>query len=332
MEKNAEKTRKKADFRKIIATHPQLATLMLFVLVVVIFTIFSPVGKSGIPTFVTPKNIDSILQQTAIISVTAFGMTLVLLINGIDLSVGAVMALVGVVASNLLEYQGWGTLPVIFISLLIGAVIGYLNGALIVYGRVVAFLITLGMMNIARGLGYVISQGQSVYVNDQLIRQIFVRFQIFGVSVLIWWTLAFLILMYVIVSKTKFGRRAQAIGGNEEAAINSGVRVNRVKIMVYTLNGLIAAFAGLIMIARLGNGSANVGEGAEMNAIAAAVLGGTFAGDGGNMLGTLLGSLVIGTIVNGLTIMGVNSYVQTVVKGVIIIATVVGSMALSRKK
>lgn len=322
----------RADLKKLIATYPQLATLMLFVLVVIVFTAFSPVNKSGIPVFVTGKNIDSILQQTAIISVTAFGMTLVLLINGIDLSVGGVIALVGVASSYLIEYDGWSTLPVILTCLAIGAVFGFMNGALIVYGRVVAFLITLGTMNIARGLGYVISQGQSTYVTDQLLRQIFVRHEILGVSVLIWWTFAFLILTYVIVSRTKFGRRAQAIGGNEEAALNSGVRVKRVKIMVYTINGVISAFAGLIMVARLGNGSASVGEGAEMNAITAAVLGGTFAGDGGNMLGTLLGSLVIGTIVNGLTILGVNSYVQTVVKGAIIIATIVGSMALSRKK
>ena len=327
-----EKSRKKVDFKKIIATYPQVATLMLFIVVVILFTVFSPVNKEGVSTFVTAKNIDSILQQTAIISITAFGMTLVLLINGIDLSVGGVIALIGVVSSHLLEYQGWSTIPTIFVCLAIGAVLGVMNGTLIVYGRVVAFLITLGVMNIGRGLGYVISQGQSTYVTDQLVRQIFVRQELFGISVLIWWTFIFLIVMYILVSKTKFGRRSQAIGGNEEAALNSGVRVNRVKIMVYTINGIIAAFAGLIMVARLGNGSASVGEGAEMNAITAAVLGGTFAGEGGNMFGTLLGSLVIGTIVNGLTIIGVNSYVQTVVKGCIIIVTVVGSMALSRKK
>ncbi len=320
------------NFRKVIATYPQLATLALFLLVVIIFAVFSPVNKAGVPVFVTGKNIESILEQTAIISVTAFGMTLVLLINGIDLSVGGIIALVGVVSSHMLENFGWTTIPVILVCLGIGAVLGYMNGALIVYGRVVAFLITLGTMNIARGLGYLFSEGQSTYVTDQLIRKIFVREEFLGVSTLIWWTFAFLLLMYTVVSKTKFGRRAQAIGGNEEAALNSGVRVKRVKIMVYTINGIIAAFAGLIMVARLGNGSASVGEGAEMNAITAAVLGGTFAGDGGNMLGTLLGSLVLGTIVNGLTILGVNSYVQTVVKGGIIIATVVGSMALSRKK
>ena len=327
-----EKSRRKTDFKRIIATYPQLATLLLFILVVIVFAVFSPVNKAGVSTFITANNINSILQQTAIISVTAFGMTLVLLINGIDLSVGGVIALTGVVSSHLMEYQGWGTIASIFLCLAIGALLGFMNGTLIVYGHVVAFLITLGTMNIARGLGYVISEGQSTYVTDQLIRRIFVKEEILGISVLIWWTFIFLIITYVLVSKTKFGRRAQAIGGNEEAAINSGVRVNRVKIMVYTINGAIAAFAGLIMVARLGNGSASVGEGAEMNAITAAVLGGTFAGEGGNMLGTLLGSLVIGTIVNGLTILGVNSYVQTVVKGCIIIATVVGSMALSRKK
>lgn len=324
--------RNKLDFKKTIATYPQLATAMLFILVVAIFTIFSPTSKSGLPTFITGRNIDSILQQTASISITAFGMTLVLLIDGIDLSVGAVIALIGVVSSHLLEVYHVGTIPMIAICLALGAIIGMSNGLLVVYGRVVPFLITLGMMNIARGLAYVISQGQSTYVTDQLFRQIFVRKDIAGVSILIWWTLVFMLVMFILVSFTKFGRRVQAIGGNEEAARNSGVQVKKVKILVYTINGFISAFAGLIITARLGNGSASVGEGAEMNAIAAAVLGGTFAGDGGNMLGTLLGSLVIGTIVNGLTILGVNSYVQTVVKGCIIIATVIGSTALSKKK
>lgn len=324
---------KSLKIKNIIVTYPQVATALLFVLVVIVFTVLSPMSKSGIPIFITGKNINSILEQTAGISIVAFGMTLVLLVGGIDLSVGAVLGLVGVVSSHLLEIHGWNTILVIFACLAIGAVIGLVNGVLIVKSRSIPFLITLGMMNIVRGLAYVLSKGESTYVTDQLLRDILVNREILHISVLIWWTLIFLGIMLLLVNMTKFGRRAQAIGGNEEAALHSGVKVHNIKILSYTLSGFIASFTGLIIVARLGNGMPSVGEGYEMNAIAAAVLGGTsFTGEGGNMLGTLLGSLVIGTIVNGLTILGVSSYVQIVVKGIIIILTVIGSMVLSKKR
>jgi ribose transport system permease protein len=319
--------------KKMLIMYPQLGTAALFIIVIIVFTVFSPMSKAGIPIFITGKNINSILEQTAGISIAAFGMTLVLLVGGIDLSMGAVLGLVGVISSHLLEKYQWNTGIVIGFCLLMGAIIGFSNGFLIVWGKALPFLITLGMMNVVRGLAYMISQGESTYVTNQLFRMVFVRSEFLGISVLIWWTCFFLIIMFLLVSNTKFGRRTQAIGGNEEAALNSGVRVKQVKILVYTLSGFIASFVGMITVARLGNGMPSVGEGFEMNAIAAAVLGGTtFSGDGGNMLGTLLGSLVIGTVVNGLTILGVNSYVQTVVKGLIIIATVVGSMSISRKR
>ena len=324
--------KKKKSFKELIVNYPQMATVFIFVLVMIVFSVLSPVNKEGFPVFISQRNIMSILDQTAGISIASFGMTMVLLIGGIDLSMGAMLGMTGVLSSHLMVYYGFSELATVLFCLIIGAFFGFVNGFIITRWRVQPFLVTLGTMNIIRGIGFVISQGQSTYITSTVFRDVFSGFKVFGVSVLVFWTFIFLILAYVLISKTAFGRRTQAIGGNEEAALNSGIKVNRTKIIVYSINGMIGAFVGLLMVARLGSGMPSVGDGFEMNAITSSVLGGTtFSGDGGNMFGTLLGSLVIGTVVNGLTILGVNSYVQSIVKGGIIILTIVGSTVITRK-
>lgn len=316
----------KVDFRNLFVQFPQMATIIVFAVVFIIFSLLSP----GV--FLSFKNLSNIMEQTAAISIAAFGMTVVLLVGGIDLSVGAVIAVVGVVCARMVE-NGSHLILVALAALGIAVAFGLFNGLIITTWKVQPFLVTLGTMSIGRGLALIISGGMSIYLPDKNFAKIFATGKVLGIQSLVLWTIGSLIIIYIIVTKTPFGRRVQAIGGNEEAAVNSGVNVKRVKILVYIISSVMAALSGLIIMSRLGSGLPSLGQGAELDAIAASVLGGTgFAGEGGNPLGTLLGSLVIGTVVNGLTILGVNSYIQVVVKGMIIILTVVGSIIIVKDK
>ena len=317
---------RKLNINKLFAKYPQLATGGIFAVVVIVFSILSPV-------FLSSSNLANILESTAAISIAAFGMTLILLAGGIDLSVGAIVALIGVASAILLEDVGFSIITVVIISLLIGISVGFINGVIITTWGVQPFLVTLGMMTIVRGSALIVSGGRSTYVTNELFKKIFAKGDLFGIPVLILWTVIILIILYVLVGNTAYGRRIQSIGGNESAAINSGIKVKQIKIIAYIINGALAAICGMIILGKLSSGLPNSGEGLEMEAIAAAVLGGTgLKGEGGNMIGTLLGALVIGVVINGLTLMGVHAYIQTVVKGMIIIITVVGSISLTRQR
>lgn len=316
----------KVDLKRMFIKYPQLATGGIFVVAVIVFMILSPV-------FFTASNFTNILESTTAISIAAFGMTLVLLAGGIDLSMGSVVALVGVVSAKLLEENVYAIFPVVMIGLAIGLTVGLLNGFIITTWEVQPFLVTLGTMTMARGTALIVSGGKTTYVTNALFKSIFAKGTLAGIPVLIVWLFVILIILYVLISRTTFGRRIQAIGGNEAAAVNSGIHVKRTKTVAYAINGVLSALCGFIILGKLSSGLPNAGEGLEMEAIAAAVLGGTgFKGEGGNVIGTLLGALVIGIVINGLTLMGVQSYVQTVVKGAIIILIVVGSISLTRRK
>lgn len=316
----------KVDLKRLFIKYPQLATGGIFVVAVIVFMILSPV-------FFTASNFTNILESTTAISIAAFGMTLVLLAGGIDLSMGSVVALVGVVSAKLLEENGYAILPVVLVGLVIGVTVGLLNGFIITTWEVQPFLVTLGTMTMARGSALIVSGGKTTYVTNALFKSIFAKGALAGIPVLIVWLFVILIILYVLISRTTFGRRIQAIGGNEAAAVNSGIHVKSTKTVAYAINGVLSAICGFIILGKLSSGLPNAGEGLEMEAIAAAVLGGTgFKGEGGNVIGTLLGALVIGIVINGLTLMGVQSYVQTVVKGAIIILIVVGSISLTRRK
>lgn len=313
---------KEKSLKKFFGRYPQMATLIGFIVIVIFFSIQKE-------TFMTKENLSNIANQTATIAIVAFGMTMVLLTAGIDLSVGGNMALVCVICATAFT-KGLPALGVVALGLILGAAIGCINGLIISVFNIQPFLVTMGMVNIARGFAKYITNGQSVFISNDGFRNIVSQGAVFGIPVLVFWIAIALIITFVIVNRTAFGRKIQAVGGNEEAAFFSGVKVKQVKVIVYTLSGLFAAAAGIITLSRLSSGLPTVGQGAEMDAIAAAVLGGTgFNGEGGNMLGTILGALVIGTIVNGLTVMGVDAYLQDVVKGFIIILTVIASVKLT---
>jgi len=295
---------------------PQIGIAVAFLILVVIFSMLSP-------AFFTYSNFANIANQTAIISVLAFGMTLVMLAGGIDLSVGSIVSLSAVVCALLLGADV-PTPIAMGLSILTGVAFGATSGFIAVRWGVQTFLVTLGALSVARGLSLVLSEGRTIYIESDLFLALTAQGFIGPVPVLFAWTLIFFVLSWVILNLTTFGRKVRAVGGNIVAARHAGLRTNWIVIRVFMLSGGLAAFGGLMMAGRLSSGLPTVGIGMELDAIAAAVLGGTgFKGEGGSLVGTFFGALVMGTVINGLTILGINPYVQEITKGVIIVFAVV---------
>ncbi|MGH7941553.1 MAG: ABC transporter permease [Limisphaerales bacterium] len=280
------------------------------------------------PSFRKLENIENILQQISVNGILAVGMTLVIITAGIDLSVGSVLAFSAVVATSLAQAneQGQGVHPLILplaMGILAGVVCGAVNGILIAKRRLAPFIVTLGMMTVARGLALVYTGGRPEInlspgydaIGDGLA----------GPGGLV---LAAVLAGIFILHFTRFGRYVYAVGGNELAAKVSGVNTDRVLIGVYALAGALAGLAGIVESSRVMSGSPSAGEGYELNAIAAVVIGGTsLMGGIGSMAGTIVGVLIIGVMNNGLDLLHVSSYWQQVVKGAIIVCAV----ALERK-
>jgi ribose transport system permease protein len=280
--------------------------------------------------FLTTANLTIIAQETAAVSIVAFAMTMVILMGGIDLSVGSILSLGSVIVAVLMS-DGVPILVAIPVALAAGGAIGLLNGLVTVRWSVQPFLVTLGTLSIARGLAELIANGETVPILEDPFLNAFAG-KVLGVPVAAFWTLGTLVLAHVLLRHTVFGRRIYAIGGNEQAAVQAGVPVRRVKVTVYVLSGLLAALGSMITSARLSSGLPGVGVGFELDVIAAVVLGGTgFRGEGGSVVGTLFGALTIGTVSNGLTLMNVDPFVQKAITGAIIIgAVVLGSTRMRR--
>jgi ribose transport system permease protein len=275
------------------------------------------------PDFLTLNNLFNILRQVSINALIAFGMTFVILTGGIDLSVGSILALSSAFVAGLMT-DGTSALIAVRAGLIVGAVMGALNGMVISLGKVAPFIATLATMTIFRGLTLVYMDGKPITrLSQGGWFELFGRgyFWIFPVPVLTM-LIAFAVL-YFILKKTTIGRYTYAIGGNEEAAKLMGIQVNKVKIMIYSLPGLMAALAGIILTSRLNSAQPTAGTSYELDAIAAVDLGGTsLSGGRGWIVGTLIGALIIGTLNNGLNLLGVSSFFQLVVKGLLILFAV----------
>lgn len=281
------------------------------------------------PGFLSPTNLLNVLRQVSINALIAFGMTFVILTGGIDLSVGSILALSSAVSASLMA-SGMDPVLAVLIGLLAGAVLGAINGVFIAKGKVAPFIATLATMTIYRGLTLMLTDGRPVSgLGDSAAFEMFGRGYFFGIPMpAITMMIAFVIL-YLILKKTTFGRRVYAVGGNEEAAILSGIKADRIKIYVYSLTGFLAALAGMILTSRLNSAQPTAGTMYELDAIAAVVLGGTsLTGGRGWIVGTLIGALIIGVLNNGLNLLGVSSFFQQVVKGCVILLAVL----IDRKK
>ena len=275
------------------------------------------------PDFLTVANLLNVMRQVSINALIAFGMTLVILLGGIDLSVGSILALSSVFTATLISR---GTDPVVatLVGIASGAVMGAANGLVIAKGKVAPFIATLGTMTILRGLALVVSNGSPVTgINSDFFTMLGGGYVADLIPIpVIWMALMFAVIWFVL-KKTVFGRHVYAVGGNEEASRLSGVSVDGVKIWVYTLSGAMSAMAGIILTSRLNSAQPTAGAGYELDAIAAVVLGGTsLTGGRGWIFGTLVGALLIGVLNNGLNLLGVSSFYQQVIKGMVILLAV----------
>lgn len=282
--------------------------------------------------FLTPDNGWNILRQISVNLCLSIGLTLIILSGGIDLSVGAILALAGAIAAGLLKngislpmfniFLEFTLAGAIVGGIVVGLLLGLFNGIAITKFYIPPFVATLGMFSIARGLTMLWTGGFPITGLGE-------SFGFLGTGILLGvpmpvWICAVLVLLFVFVSKrTRFGRYVYAIGGNERAALLTGLNVNRVKIWVYTLGGGLAGVAGLLVTARLDSAQPNAGLGYELDAIAAVVIGGTsLAGGRGSIWGTVLGCLIIGVLNNGLFLLNVSPFWQQVIKGFVILAAV----------
>lgn len=300
----------------------KLGPLLGLFLIVIVITILNP-------SFMTTDNILNILRQVSISALIAFGMTFVILTGGIDLSVGSTLALTGAVAATMLA-SGIDPVLTILAALILGATLGAVNGVIIAKGKVAPFIATLATMTIYRGLTLVYTDGRPVSdLGNEITFQMLGKGYFFGIPVPVCTMILAFIALYVIMHKTTFGRRVYAVGGNEAASKLSGINVDRVKIAVYSLTGMLAALSALILTSRLNSAQPTAGTSYELDAIAAVVLGGTsLTGGKGWIFGTLVGALIIGVLNNGLNLIGVSSFFQQVVKGIVILIAVL----IDRKK
>jgi len=292
----------------------ELGTLVGLVLLVVLLSVLTP-------HFLSVSNLLNVMEQTSINAVIAVGMTFVILSGGIDLSVGSVLALAGVVLASVLR-SGTAIPLALTAGVAAGAACGALNGLLITRGRLPSFIATLGMMSIARGGALVFTEGRPVSGFEPSFRTISTG-RLLGVPAPIVITAAIYVAAHLLLTRTRFGRYVYAIGGNEEATRLSGVAAGFHKTMVYVLCGVTAGLAAVLLTARLNSAQPIAGINYELDAIAATVIGGTsLSGGVGTLQGTLIGALIMGVLRNGLNLLGTSSFFQQIVIGIVIITAV----------
>ncbi|HWO96553.1 MAG TPA: ABC transporter permease [Bacillus sp. (in: firmicutes)] len=301
------KQSKKAVFEKMYA-------LLGLVLLSVTLSILSPY-------FLTTDNLLSIALQTAIIAILALGQVYVIISGGIDLSVGSILALSGVVSAQLLV-AGWPTALAIAAGVLAGALLGFINGLVITKGKLPPFIVTLGMMGVARGLSLVLTDGLPVSGLPETFTKLGNE-TIFYIPIPVIFLIIVGIIATFILSRTIFGRYVYSIGSNEEAAQLSGINVSFHKLMIYVVCGLLSGLAGVLLTARLVSAQPSAGMGYELDAIAAVVIGGaSLIGGVGTVGGTIIGAFIMGVLRNGLNLLNVSPFWQQIAIGVVIVLAV----------
>ncbi|NPV53148.1 MAG: ribose ABC transporter permease [Firmicutes bacterium] len=271
------------------------------------------------PVFLTVSNLTNVVRQISMNGILAAGMTMVIITAGIDLSVGSQVALTGAIVAGL---QPHGTWVAVFAGLLLGAFLGFTNGFIISKGGIPPFIVSVGMLTAARGLTLIYTGGRPIYDLNEDFRFIGAGYAgPIPVPVII--LAVVLLICHFLLSSTVFGREVYAIGGNEEAARYSGIDIDKRRMTVYTIMGILCAITGIVLTSRLNSADPTAGMGFELDAIAAVIIGGTslFGGEG-TILGTLIGALIIGVLNNGFNLLNVSSYYQQIFKGVIIVGAV----------
>lgn len=282
------------------------------------------------PAFMTLSNITNVFTQVSTNAIIAVGMTFVILTGGIDLSVGSTVAISGAFAASIIKSTNNVFLAII-VAGIVGIVIGLINGLLISKGKLQAFIATLATMTIFRGATLVFTNGTPISkLSESFVNIGNGKLGFIPIPVVIT-VIVFMIAVYVL-TQTRFGRYLYALGGNEDSARLSGINTNKIKTLVYVISGFASSIAGVIIASRIGSASPNAGTGFELDAIAAVVIGGTsLAGGEGRITGTLIGALIIGVLNNGLNLMNVSPFYQSIVKGLVILIAVLLDKK-SRKK
>ncbi len=306
-------------------------SMVLLVLIALAYYFEAETGR-----FLQERNLRNVAQQNAHILIVTVGMTLVMLSGGIDLSVGSIAALAGAVSAGLIVNEGLGFWPSVLVTLGVGFGLGLVNGGLVVWGRLPPFVATLSMMGVARGLTLLYTENKPISI-AKVEDYTFWRRGSFDLPLLgqtpapVVVALVVVVLAMGLMSRTRYGLHVYAVGGGEETARLAGVAVDRVKLLTYALSGALAALAGILLTARVYSAQPRNGVGLELEAIAAAVLGGvSLFGGVGSVLGAMIGGLLIGVLANGMNLMRVESYQQEMIKGVVLAAAVMVDMYTKR--
>lgn len=307
-----------------------LQSIVIYLAAVAIFIVFTVAASLNGKSFLSLTNIQNIITQSSVISIIAIGQSIVILTGGIDLSVGSVVGIVGI-GGGLLMKMGLPVWVVVILALLMGLVLGLINGSAISYGYIPAFITTLASMQIIRGLCMLLNSGKPVSGFPPALRAI-MNSSILGIPIAIFYVAVFYLVMIIMMNQTRFGRYIYAIGGNSHAAALSGVNVKRIQLAAYMLSGLFASIGGVMLLSRLSYADPNAGGGYEMNAIAATVIGGIAMSGGRGKLGnTLVGALILGMLTTGLQILDVPNYFQTIITGFAIAGAVYIDKSKERK-
>jgi len=300
-----------------------LGVISALIVTFVIFTILEPM-------FLTWDIMLEIGVQSTIIAFVAIGLTFVIITGGIDISVGSIVGLTAVICATNLEK--WGTGLTIVAAIAIGAALGAFNGAISAIFNLQSFVVTLATLNLFRGLAFLFTQGRPIYNLDTGFREFFSA-EIGPIPKPILFLIAFTVISYIILNRTRMGLHFKAIGTNSDASLRSGVNVKKSQILAFTLGGAFCGIATLMLMSRIGAAEPISGTGFELQAIAAVVVGGTsLMGGRGSIVGTVLGAILLGSIAVGLTLHNVNAFVQLVVTGVIVLGAVLTDRFATRSK
>ncbi|MFV0379952.1 MAG: ABC transporter permease [Anaerorhabdus sp.] len=300
-------------------------TTLALMLLIFLFSLLSPY-------FLKMNNIMNILLQVSIIAILAVGMTFVLMIGEIDLSVASTLALSGVLVGVLVEKGITSIIAIALVIFLLAITIGLFNGGLSAKFKIPTFIVTVASMQIIRGIGYATTDSKPIAISDNFLIAIgnFKVFNVIPLPIIIMLVIA--VIAHVILSKTKFGRQLKMIGGNKKASIYSGIKVNKMQVYVFMISAMTAAISGILMASRLYSAQPNVAQSYELDAIASAVLGGTSLNGGqGTILGTIIGAIIMGVVNNGMNLIGLEYFYQQIVKGVIIVIAVLIDVRSKRR-
>ncbi|WP_315110684.1 ABC transporter permease [Clostridium intestinale] len=301
------------------------------ILVIIVISIFVQI-RSG-SSFFTMENISDLLTETAILAILAVGMMMVIITAGIDLSIGAVMALAGMIGTSVLkENKSINPIFIILIAVAVGIVCGMINGTLVSRLKILPIIATLGMMNVFRGLTYLVSKGSWILQNDMPSSFLGIATgRVVGINNLVIMAIFIYVIGYIFLNYSRTGRKIYAVGNSEESAKVSGIKTERTLWLAYTIMGAIAGFAGLLYVCKFGAAQGETAVGYEMNVIAACVLGGvSISGGTGRIQGVLLGALLLGLLNNAMPLINISAFWQEAIRGLIILLSVMSNALIQR--